>query len=183
MKQNDDYMTSYFINNNINEEEGGGEAVAPMTSTTNTTSDMVVHKGKVGKIIKRRKPKMKKNDFSTIDIKENKLTKSEYEMYHNTNSRVIVPLDEDGIEYKLLNFDDYGRVYENVIIVNRVDKKIYIEANSKETINYLLMESNRSKYNTMRLPEMKHIHTLVKSLVESYNYCLMFSNTEYQIKF
>jgi len=171
---------SNFINNNKLNEEEAGEAVK---SPVNTTSDMVVHKGKIGKIIRRRMPKMSKKIFSTMDIKENKLTKNEYESLLNRNTTVIVPIDDENIEFKLLNFDDYGRVYENTIMINDSEKKIYIESNSKETLNYLLMENDRSRFNTMRLPEMKHIYSFVKSLIEGFKPIIIHDDKEYNIKF
>jgi len=162
------------------------EAVsAPIESNVNTTSDMVVHKGRIGKIIKRRKPKMKNNNnvFSTVDIQESKLSKNEYESLLNKNNTIIVPIDEEGIEYKLLNFDEYGRVYENLIIVNETNRTVYIEVNSKETLNYLLTESNRNKYVTMRLLEMKHIYSFTRSLVEGYQSIILHNNNQYNIRF
>lgn len=159
-------------------------------SIVNTTSTIAPFYTKVGEPLKRKRRKYKKMKlkeskkiFSTIDIRESKLTKNEYEGLLHKHNTIIVPIDEDQIEYKLLNFDEYGRVYENHIVANHIEKKIYIEANSKETVNYLLMESNRSRYNYMRLPEMKHIFGLCKSIVEGYRYTIIHNSEEYNIKF
>ena len=177
------YTMNNFINNNKISEEAEGGVVAT-DSPVNSTADVVAHRGRVGKVIKRkrRNPKMKKK-FSTIQLKENKLTKEEFESYKGRNNTIIVSIDEDDVEYKLLNFDEYNRVYENEVIIDHPNRKIYIEANSKETINHLLMEGNRNRYNTMKLPEMKHIYSFIKSLTDNYSYVITNNNEEYNIKF
>jgi hypothetical protein len=172
-------ITHDFINK-IDRKDYIAEDDAPVA----VTADIAPVQKKVGKIMKR-KPLMKdKNEnFSTIEIKDGKLSVNEFEAYKYTNNTLLVPLDESEVEYKLLNFDDHGRVFENSVLVDRKQKKIYIEANSKETINYLLVEKHRANGYNMRLPEMKHISNACRSLVAGYDYAIFHDDTEYGIRF
>lgn len=172
-------ITHDFINK-TDRKDYIAEDDAPVAVTT----DIAPVQKKVGKITRRKSPMKDKNEnFSTIDTKDGKLSVNEFESYKYTNNTILVPLDESEVEYKLLNFDDYGRVFENSVLVDRKQKMIFIEANSKETINYLLMEKNRSNGNTMRLPEMKHISNACRSLVSGYDYTIIHDDTEYGIRF
>jgi len=170
------------IPNYIQEDEG--------SAVVNTTDAIAPVQKKVGTIMKRkRKSPMnnetedKKKTFTTVDCRESKLTKDEFERMRYHTGSVLVPIDEDCIEYKLLNFDEYGRVFENAVLVSHKDRKVYVEANSKETINYLLIESKRGNNYNMKLPEMKHISNLVRSLTEGFSYTIIHAGTEYSIKF
>ena len=161
----------------ISEEDGA--------AVVNTTDQIAPVQNKLTKkIMKRKYPKMLDKStpkFSTIDTRDSKLTENEFEAMRYHPASVMVPLDEECIEYKLLNFDDYGRVFENTVIVNRHEKKAYIDINSKETVNFLINESQKNHYG-MRQPEMKHVRNFVSSLTEGYQYVLLHNETEYKIK-
>lgn len=163
--------------NKLYEEEAVGGAIQ-------TTASVQPHEGRLKSVVKRKRNKRKrkpmKESFSIIEIKDRKLTRDEYEGLKST--RLLVPVDEENIEYKLLNVDSNGNISENTIMVNRFAKMVYIEANNKETINHLLSESNRS-YNKMIYPEMRNIYSFVKSLANGYDYVTMHDDKIYNIKF